>query len=47
MRAFTVHQPYAYAIVAGLKGYETRPGGPTYGVTLPSTPGKPGWSKRR
>lgn len=25
MRAFTVHQPYAYAIVAGLKGYETRP----------------------
>ena len=25
MRAFTVHQPYAYAIVAGLKCYETRP----------------------
>ena len=25
MRAFTVHQPYAYAIVAGLKGCETRP----------------------
>ena len=25
MRAFTVYQPYAYAIVAGLKGYETRP----------------------
>lgn len=25
MKAFTVHQPYAYAIVAGLKGYETRP----------------------
>lgn len=24
MRAFTVNQPYAYAIVAGLKGYETR-----------------------
>lgn len=24
MRAFTVHQPYAYAIVAGLKQYETR-----------------------
>ena len=24
MRAFTVYQPYAYAIVAGLKGYETR-----------------------
>ena len=25
MRAFTVYQPYAYAIVAGLKVYETRP----------------------
>lgn len=25
MRAFTVYQPYAYAIVAGMKGYETRP----------------------
>ncbi|MDE6934645.1 MAG: ASCH domain-containing protein [Oscillospiraceae bacterium] len=25
MRAFTAHQPYAYAIVAGLKQYETRP----------------------
>lgn len=25
MRAFTVHQPYAYAIVAGLKTNETRP----------------------
>ena len=25
MKAFTVYQPYAYAIVAGLKGYETRP----------------------
>lgn len=25
MRAFTVYQPYAYAIVAGLKQYETRP----------------------
>ena len=25
MEAFTVYQPYAYAIVAGLKGYETRP----------------------
>ena len=25
MRAFTVYQPYAYAIVEGLKGYETRP----------------------
>ena len=24
MRAFTVHQPYAYAIVAGLKHHETR-----------------------
>ena len=24
MRAFTVHQPYAYAIVAGLKPHETR-----------------------
>jgi len=26
MKAFTVYQPYAYAIVAGLKQYETRPG---------------------
>lgn len=25
MKAFTVYQPYAYAIVAGLKRYETRP----------------------
>ncbi len=25
MKAFTVYQPYAYAIVAGLKNYETRP----------------------
>ena len=25
VKAFTVYQPYAYAIVAGLKGYETRP----------------------
>lgn len=25
MKAFTVHQPYAYLIVAGLKIYETRP----------------------
>ena len=25
MKAFTVYQPYAYAIVAGMKGYETRP----------------------
>ena len=25
MKAFTVYQPYAYAIIAGLKGYETRP----------------------
>ena len=25
MRAFTVYQPYAYAIVAGMKRYETRP----------------------
>ena len=25
MKAFTVYQPYAYAIVAGLKHYETRP----------------------
>ena len=25
MKAFTIYQPYAYAIVAGLKGYETRP----------------------
>lgn len=25
MKAFTVYQPYAHAIVAGLKGYETRP----------------------
>lgn len=25
MKAFTVYQPYAYAIVTGLKGYETRP----------------------
>ncbi len=25
MKAFTVYQPYAYAIVAGLKQYETRP----------------------
>lgn len=25
MKAFTVYQPFAYAIVAGLKGYETRP----------------------
>ena len=25
MKAFTVYQPYAFAIVAGLKGYETRP----------------------
>lgn len=25
MKAFTVYQPYAYAIVAGLKAYETRP----------------------
>ena len=25
MRAFTVYQPYAYAIIAGLKQYETRP----------------------
>ena len=25
MRAFTVYQPYAYAIVAGLKPHETRP----------------------
>ncbi|WP_298029295.1 ASCH domain-containing protein [uncultured Dysosmobacter sp.] len=25
MKAFTVFQPYAFAIVAGLKGYETRP----------------------
>ena len=25
MKAFTVYQPYAYAIVAGLKGSETRP----------------------
>ena len=25
MKVFTVYQPYAYAIVAGLKQYETRP----------------------
>ena len=25
MKAFTVYQPYAYSIVAGLKGNETRP----------------------
>ncbi len=25
MKAFTVYQPYAYAIIAGLKQYETRP----------------------
>lgn len=25
MKAFTVYQPYAFAIVAGLKHYETRP----------------------
>ncbi len=25
MKAFTVYQPYAYAIVTGLKQYETRP----------------------
>lgn len=25
MKAFTVYQPYAFAIVAGLKGYEIRP----------------------
>lgn len=25
MKAYTVYQPYAYATVAGLKGYETRP----------------------
>lgn len=25
MKAFTVYQPYAFAIVAGLKRYETRP----------------------
>lgn len=25
MKAFTVYQPYAYAIVSGLKQYETRP----------------------
>ena len=25
MKAFTVYQPYAHAIIAGLKGYETRP----------------------
>ncbi len=25
MKAFTIYQPYAYAIVAGLKQYETRP----------------------
>ena len=25
MKAFTVYQPYAYAIVAGLKPHETRP----------------------
>jgi len=25
MRAFSVYQPYAYAITAGLKQYETRP----------------------
>lgn len=25
MKAFTVYQPYAYAITAGLKTYETRP----------------------
>lgn len=25
MKAYTVHQPYAYATVAGIKHYETRP----------------------
>lgn len=25
MKVFTVYQPYAFAIVAGLKHYETRP----------------------
>lgn len=25
MKAYTVYQPYAYATVAGLKHYETRP----------------------
>lgn len=25
MKAFTVYQPYAYSIIAGLKRYETRP----------------------
>lgn len=25
MKAFTVYQPYAFAIIAGLKHYETRP----------------------
>ena len=25
MKAFTAYQPYAYAIIAGLKQYETRP----------------------
>lgn len=25
MKAFTVYQPYAHAIVAGVKHYETRP----------------------
>lgn len=30
MKAFTAYQPYAYAIVSGLKGYETRTRRRTY-----------------
>lgn len=43
MKAFTVYQPYAHAIVAGVKHYETRPGGRIFGAASLSTPG--GWTK--
>ena len=45
MKAFTVYQPYAHAIVAGVKHYETRPRRTHIRAASLSTPG--GWTKCR
>lgn len=43
MKAFTVYQPYAHAIVAGSSIMKPDPGGRIFGAASPSTPG--GWTK--
>ena len=43
MKAFTVYQPYAHAIVAGSSIMKPARGGQTFGAASLSTPG--GWTK--